>query len=212
MPSSLATLIQAFTLPTDTGSEHHGTGVLSLSHEGLVDGSPKDIKVIRNSIVDPIRGTTNIRLLSQFMDRKDMRFACVDLTLPKHMPTDMNAVLPMAIDMHDILNTDSVLSGHDRHWTCYVEFSDDGYVRGLWQRPMLQHVSVDLPAVMRFAIDASQERCTGVLGKLSSPEWYGDDCPRFVRSWVDCVRGRLCYFPRELAQGGEQCFTVVDFE
>ena len=104
-----STLAQAFTLPTDAGFVCSDIHVLRLSHEGHIQDAHYDIDLIRNAIVDPINGVTTIRLLNHKLVGENVRLSCIDLTLPKHTPADMNTVLPMTINMHGVLEAEKCL-------------------------------------------------------------------------------------------------------
>ncbi|KAG6377857.1 hypothetical protein JVT61DRAFT_14638 [Boletus reticuloceps] len=219
VPSSHSTLVQVFTLPPAACPVRSGTNVLRLSHEGIVhDVLLHDVNLIRNSVTNPKTGVTNIRLL---MNRQDRHLSCMDLTLPKHSPTGINAVLPITINMHDILKLEDALYGdHNRslmtNWACCFQCSDDGHARGFWLG-YKRHVSRDSAmndSVVRFTIDASQDKCTGVLGRLTRIHSGQIDCPLMMSYEVDTMRGKFCYTNRDFVplpkERGE--IVVVDFE
>ena len=191
-PMVLSTLIQAFTVPAHPRTVRDGTGVLRLSHEGVLRGFLQNLDLIRNSLVDADSGATSIRLLHQYFEGDNLHFACIDLTLPRHSST--GAVLPITIDPHDIAYANHCWFGVYRNHKHYVEFSDDGHARGFWRffvprdAPMNMHPN---RAIMRFTIDASQDRCVVVLGRILHPRWRGIDDPTYVL--FDGVRGRLYY-------------------
>jgi len=189
-PVELSTLVQAFTVPTDSRPVHNGTGVLRLSHEGVIPGDTQNVDLIRNSIVDVVSGATSIRLLRQCIkSRRNLHFSCIDLTLHRHSSTD--TILPMIIDLHDIAN---VSHGYNPS-NCYVDSSDEGHARGLWRFFAPRDATSDrdhIDPIMRFTIDASQDKCVAVLGPLLNPQWRQIGDPRW--HLFDGVRGRLYHY------------------
>ncbi|KAG9310816.1 hypothetical protein JVU11DRAFT_8669 [Chiua virens] len=204
-------LVQAFTLPCDASS------VLRLSHEGIIHGPdnlyfPEYVNVIRNSLVDPTNGETNIRLLDQTIDYDSARFSCIDLTLLDHASTEprvdrVETVLPITIRMHDIIRVDNLSLHWQYEWVRHLDFSDDGYVRGVGLiRPIVKR-----PVTVRFMVDASQEQCTATLGRLPS-RWRDSLFARRLdrrRFWMDSVTGKICY---TYTSKGLQWISLKDFE
>ena len=184
------TLFQAFTTPV-----HNSTGVLRLSHEGVIPGHVKNLDLIRNSIVDPVSGATSIRLLHQFFEDDNLHFSCIDLVLPRHSSAD--TVLPITIDVQEVAHVHHAPFLLTICQRCYIESSDDGHVRGIW-RIVMPHgpsgeVSSPFPTI-RFSIDASGDKCVAVLGQILVPQWRQIYDPPWSRSlFFDVVRGRLYY-------------------
>ena len=188
-PAKFLTLIQAFTVPTDSRPVCNGAGVLRLSHEGVIPGVFWDVTLLRNSIVDPVSGATSIRLLHQFCSFRDLHVSCIDVALHRRSSTD--SILPMTIDLHDIAHLNDVCGSPGAN--CHVGSSDDGHARGFW-RFQVQYVTNCIRPVMRFTIDASQDRCVIVPGKIQNPQWKQiHDSQWTMPVWVlfDGVRGRL---------------------
>ena len=214
-PVVSSTLLQAFILP-DPHLVHNGKGILRLSHEAVMPGRLQIFDLVRNSIMDAVSGTTNIRLLHQFFDGDNLTFSCIDLTLPNR--SVMDAVVPMNIDIHEFAHV-------NRRWfslytdrTCYIEFSDDGHVRGFW-RFFVPHVTSGSMRsscpVMRFTIDASQDRCVAVLGRIMAPQWKQvADPPQARNIMFDGVRGMLCYDKRWYTRGvdDDEPTVVIDIK
>ena len=191
-PEKELTFIQAFTAPTDSRLVRNGAGVLRLSHEGVIPGNFSNVNLIRNSIVDPISGTTSIRLLHQVCMDHNLDVSCIDVTLHRLSSTD--GVLPMTIDLHDIAHLKDVCNGSGAE--CYVGSSDDGRARGFWRFEVPYLTPNPIRPVMRFTIDASQDRCVTVLGKILNPQWKQIGDPRCGTNILfDGVRGRFYSHP-----------------
>ncbi|KAF8430978.1 hypothetical protein L210DRAFT_3561275 [Boletus edulis BED1] len=200
-PEAPSTLVQAFTIPADSQLDN-GIGILRLSHEGFIPNhdSVKNADLIRNSIVDAESGAINIRFLHQFFDdnvEDELHISCIDLTLPKHSSTDV--VLPVTTDLQEIARV-RVPHGSSANLERYVDFSDDGHVRGFYHfsRPRggFRWWSAN-HFIMRFAIDASRDNCVADLGLILVPRW------RQARNiWFDGVRGRVCY-DRNFTEGAD---------
>ncbi|KAG9310817.1 hypothetical protein JVU11DRAFT_8670 [Chiua virens] len=215
-PGHLSTLVQAFTLPNGTESN-----VLRLSHEGIMDDFPQVVDIIRNSLVDPVNGMTSIRLLDQSFGEGNVCLSCIDLMLPRPTPTnlDSNTVLPMSIRAHNIIRTSNILHGSQNDWARHIEASDDGFVRGLWRFRMnaidalMYGVHATDSPIMRFTIDASEEKCTAVLGKVLPANWHADltfdGILHYSHAWMDGTRGRMCYEKNEY---GESVAVVMNFD
>ena len=194
-PMALSTVIQAYTVPAGPRPAHNGTGVLRLSHEGSIPGFLRNLDLIRNSIVDAVSGATNIRVLHQYFEGDYLHFCCIDLTLSRHLPTDI--VLPITINLHDFAYIYHDWFGVYRNHKCYVESSDDGHARGFWRFFVPRDAPMNLHpnrAMVRFTIDASRDKCVAVLGRIRHPQWRQVDEPRRSSDVLfDGVRGRLYY-------------------
>lgn len=207
----MSTLVQTFVLPTDATAVHGVTSVLRLSHEGLMLGRHDMANVIRNIVVDPTNGAA-IRLLDHSFVEEGIRVSCIDLMLPRYLLANTTPVLPMMIRTHDIFEVDEASFFS---FTRHIEFSDDGYVRGLWQLNMEAGLGIETWD-MRFAIDASQERCTAVCGELLPSALYEIGLRLLIGCWVDGVRGRMCYEKAKFVWGRDgrssEVAVVIDFE
>ncbi|KAF8553689.1 hypothetical protein OG21DRAFT_1497572 [Imleria badia] len=194
-PAVLSTLVQAFTVPRDPHPVHNEIGILRLSHEGVTRDHLQGIDLIRNSVVNPVEGTTSIRLLHQFFEGDNLYLSCIDLTLPG--PSSPDTVLPMNIDLQDIGHVNHASFGMSMHHARYVESSDDGHVRGFLRFSMPLDASGNMSAhylILRFTIDASRSRCVAVLGQISVPQWLKTHDPPWSRHMLfDGVRGRWHY-------------------
>jgi hypothetical protein len=79
----IATFIHIFTIPPDGSSVQGGSPVLCLAHEGFANCCLLNVGIAMNPSVDPITGTTHIRLLGHFSTSKELDVTCIDLMLPK---------------------------------------------------------------------------------------------------------------------------------
>ena len=105
---------------------------------------------------------------------------------------------------------------------CHEEcdISDDGYARGLFARSRHcshgpTHGSANF-GIVKFTIDATQDRCVAVLSQFSGVEWDNIGHP-FKNSpaendsvFLDGVRGRLCCVANKDAD--DQAIVVVNIE
>ncbi|KAG6373499.1 hypothetical protein JVT61DRAFT_6657 [Boletus reticuloceps] len=149
-PSFDATvLIQAFVVPDS--AIPHDVGELRLTHEVILDTYWRSSGLLRNSIVDPVTGSVNIRILHVTANgptAEQSHMMCLDLTLPKSVSnTD---VLPISIRSQLLFESS---------WECerHTVF-DDGYARGLL---LTERGSpyLGFNSVRKFTIDASREEC-----------------------------------------------------
>jgi len=211
-------LVQAFTVPDDQRPVENGKGELRLSHEGIFSSDKSLFGVIRNSTVDPITGAINIRLLERHTLSHGFRATCIDLTLDKPSP---GVVSPITIDQHCVLVKGEVPT-HEYLACCHEDYdiSDDGYARGLFARSRhCSHGPSDESAnfgIVKFTIDATQDRCVAVVSQFSGVEWdsiglpFKNSSPENDIVSFDGVRGRLSYVINKDADG--QAIVVVDIE
>ena len=148
-------LIQAYTIPDDNQPHE-----LRLSHETVSCDSLSSWFLLRNSVVDPATGSTSLRFLNR---RFVQQFLCTDFALPANSSGD---ILPISIDTHAVLAMDSVQFGmHSK----FIQASPDGFARGFCEVDFMSTGS----RVRKFTIDATGERCVGVVGDLC-PAWRLD--------------------------------------
>jgi len=129
-----------------------------------------------------------------------------------HTPTEMSMVLPMKIVAQDILkvNCDSHLAFHLEH---HVDASEDGYARGIWHSCSIVQLPPSDCRILRFAIDASKEKCTAVVSEQSHPQWSQMDHPCRTRHFgVDCMIGRWWYMHEWAVNNGEDAKLVFAFD
>ncbi|KAN0092722.1 hypothetical protein V8E55_003506 [Tylopilus felleus] len=174
-------LVQAFAVPGSAVlRDEREVGEFRLTHE--IAMSRGSFGLLRDSIVDPVTESVNIRLLHittpGWPYSQEHHMLCLDLTLPK--PTSTTDVLPIFIRSQHLFES---------WWTCELyTASDDGYVRGLLLTTPV-HPSLREVGARKFTIDASEEVCTVVVG---------DPCPDVDisnnRVAFDGARGRiLCH-------------------
>ncbi|KAG6373492.1 hypothetical protein JVT61DRAFT_6648 [Boletus reticuloceps] len=181
--SNVTVLIRAFIVPDS--ALPHNIGELRLTHEVIIH-EPSYLyrsSLLRNSIVNPVTGSVNIRLLNVTIPRvghEQKHMSCLDLTLLK--PVSNTNVLPISVHTQHLFESTWT---YERHL-----ISDDGYGLGLlltetWPR------FVDVNSARKFTIDASKEECSIAVG---------DACPIYLPVEMDFhvafdgTRGRLHYF------------------
>ncbi|KAF8127711.1 hypothetical protein EV363DRAFT_1266801 [Boletus edulis] len=179
-PSFDATvLIQAFVVPDS--AIPHDVGELRLTHEVILYTYLHSSGLLRNSIVDPVTGSVNIRLLHVTAITpiaEESQLMCLSLALPK--PVSNTDVLPISIRSQHLFGS----SWEFEHYTV----SDDGYVRGL----LLTEKGppyLGFSSVRKFTIDASREECAIAVS---------DPCPLDLPIQsedivLDGIRGRIHY-------------------
>ena len=220
-------VVQAFTVPDDPRPAKNGKGVLRLSHEGIFSSDYTVIAVIRNSVVDPITGTTNVKLLERHWNSHDFQPICIDLTLDKPSP---DGVSPITIDRHYV-SIEGGVSNRDRLGFCqeYYDISDDGYARGLFTRDPTC-IATEGCGVVKFTIDATQDPCVAVLSPFSGVDQDSEVFPiieecraskrrmlsgefspfKNTRMLLDGVRGRLSYVDHKGSD--DQAIVVLGIE
>ncbi|KAF8554060.1 hypothetical protein OG21DRAFT_1509378 [Imleria badia] len=198
-------VVQAFTVPDSQHPVESGKGLLRLSHEGVYSTRKWPFAVIRNSVVDPTTGAIRVRLLEH--DKYD-GFISTCATLTLDTPGSLDDVSPLFIDEHHILARGNVPFKDDLYYDddAYYDVSDDGYARGLFTRdPDPDRAAF---GVMKFTIDATQDRCVAVLSGFSRAREWVDIVAGFDRySWnpyvcLDGVRGRLSYIGKKNKHDG----------
>lgn len=181
------------TFIVDKSSVRDGKGVLRLSHESLSNQDLNGIAVLRNSIIDPITGSTNVRLLERLdVSRGRIRVICSDLTLPKPFGDE---VLPITIAIHEKTEKSGDPDEYLRLSPCYYNCSDTGHLRGFYRRHYKQctHDQPRISTIVNFVLDVTQDECTLGVGEVLLPERdhikdlaYEVEISRFVTG------GRLC--------------------
>jgi hypothetical protein len=216
------TLMQAFTVPDDQPLANNRNGILRLSHEGILFLRTPHT-VIRNSIVDPIAGSISTRFLCQWLSyhrtSDGLQPKCVDVTLHKPSPVDVS---PITVYLHAVLtNENKPLPGFGFGYDTF-DFLGDGYASGLFTKHYHYPEGADgytanRHAIVKFTIDATQDRCVVTLGQLSPlpVELKHFHCmnPR-DHGWMrlDGIRGRLCYIRFGEKQCSTQCLVVMGIE
>jgi len=160
---------QAFTVPDDQCAVENGKGVLRLSHEGIFDSRQTDHDVIRNSVADFLTGSINVRLLEkrQRWPHPAHKPCCIDLTL--HKPP-LQHVTPMTITRHDVIVKGSAPKKKARTYDACRDISDEGYARGISVRKVNAIFSTDKRKLVKFAIDATGDRCVVTYGSHTLTE------------------------------------------
>lgn len=185
------TLIQAFTPPADPHPAGSETGILRLSHEGIIPEHLANLVLIRNSTINSTSESTSLRFLRLQPKGDRLRFSCVDLTLPRSLS---ESVVPALIEVNDIFTVeggiyDPFVPSHGY----YIEASDDGHARGFC-KIRVENDGVDSTWIMKFTVDASGDECVAAVGPASPPRWSHDDDPPFSsKHSFDGITGRFCY-------------------
>ncbi|KAF8554427.1 hypothetical protein OG21DRAFT_1497072 [Imleria badia] len=171
-------LIRAFVVPDSVALlDRTGVGELRLTHEVTIPTALPSFSLLRNSVVDPVTGSVNIRLLlitpSIHEDHKDM--SCLDLALPT--PVSTTNVLPISIRSQHLFES---------RWTSVrYTASDDGYVRGML---LTNSGPPHFRATSKFTIDASGEEFIVAVSDSCPVGWDLDDVA------FDGTRGRIHSF------------------
>jgi hypothetical protein len=212
-------LVQAFTIPDNQCPVEKEKGHLRLTHEGILYDK-RVFAVIRNSVVDPITGAINVKLLARHQGslgadglHLDFEPICIDLTLEKS-PDD---VLPITINQHYVLVKGDVPTNFFRE---FYDVSDDGYARGFFA---WDHAHRDTPrrgrlnvSVVKFTIDATQDRCVvDLCRRFRVSDVENDTIVSPLLQWMeevlfDGVRGRLSYVENRYSDN--QAVVIVDIE
>lgn len=193
IPSSTmeSTLIQAFTLPASPHPAGNETGLLRLSHEGIIPVRLANLVLARNSTIDSITESTSLRFLRLQHEDDHLQFSSVYLTLPKSLS---DIVLPVSIEANNIFTVEGGV--HDpimSPYGYYVQVSDDGYARGFC-RNRAENYRLNFPWITKFTVDATGDKCVATVGPASPPRWIDDDDPPcFSMLSFDGVIGRFCY-------------------
>lgn len=194
-------MVQAFAVPDHERPVENGMGVLRLSHEGVFSSRRMVFAIIRNSIVDQATGAINVKLLERDWKYDGFRSACINLTLQ----SSSDDVSPILIDRQHIVVEGNILYDRDLEFcNIYYDIADDGYARGLFTR-CRSASSNSRYGVMKFSIDATQNRCVAVVSGFSrAREWDKIVSPIDHLSdagndniLLDCVRGRLSYIDKD---------------
>ncbi|KAF8549340.1 hypothetical protein OG21DRAFT_608406 [Imleria badia] len=206
-----ATLLQAFIV--DGSSVRNGKGVLRRSHEGVSNHDFDHVALLRNSIVDPITESTNVRLLGCVGFIHDLHVLWGDLTLPK--PSG-NEVLPITIAIHKEVEKPKPEKPYGWGGVWNFDCSDAGLLRGFkfyrassFQDP--QHPS----GLVKFTLDATRDECTFAVGNFLPPEWnhikdpIGRKYGKYITSFD--ASGRLCLV-KYIDMDDPELVVVVDIE
>lgn len=186
------TVIQVFTVLPDGSPGENGNSTLCLTHEGLLDFEVRNVEALRPS-VDPVTGTTTVRLLDYAVREYDPQVTRLDLTLPEPSAVD---VLPMTIKMQHVdFPNDGAHATCRRAASLYVDVSDNGQVRGFIRQPpqLTYRGAITYDRIMKFTIDTTHDPWVTSCGKLSPPEWHyiGDVWERRIIEF-DGMRGKVC--------------------
>ncbi|KAF8555899.1 hypothetical protein OG21DRAFT_1495922 [Imleria badia] len=158
----ITTLLQAFT--ADRSFVRNGKGVLRRSHEGFSDHHFNQVALLRNSIVDPVTESTNVRMLECVHFDRGLHVLWGDLTLPK--PSG-DAVLPITIAIHEKVEKPKTEKFYGHGGLQSFGCSDAGLLKGFYRANPPQ----DPLCLMKFAVDVSQDECTLAVGEILAPEW-----------------------------------------
>ncbi|KAF8554424.1 hypothetical protein OG21DRAFT_1095706 [Imleria badia] len=190
-------LVQAFVVPKlAIPLDRTVVGELRLTHQVAIPTDFPTFSLLRNSTVDPVTGSVNIRLLhitttiQNVVGHRNM--LCLDLTLPK--PVSTTDVLEISVRSQHLFESGSTFVRYTA--------SGDGYARGLLVTNQGPPSFRDTSA-RKFSIDASGEECTIAIS---------DSCPIDLPGISDDVAfdgatGRVHYF--QVANYVNQVVTVA---
>ncbi|KAF8838154.1 hypothetical protein BDN67DRAFT_1013294 [Paxillus ammoniavirescens] len=159
------------------------------------------VLLIRDSVFDTITRSTNLRfLIGSYSNTGQTGYRCLDLTLPG--PTS-GEVMPMSVRSQDLFAVNRA------SYPALAGGSADGHIRGfvgILAKDDDLYPPEDVVTIQKFTIDASQERCTAVLGEptqVTFPENLGGISAEnsefnfppshHMYEGLDAVRGRFYY-------------------
>ncbi|KAF8548841.1 hypothetical protein OG21DRAFT_1500760 [Imleria badia] len=189
-PSDPFQLIQAYVIP-----DNNETHELRLSYEtspdvcGFSSWVPPPFFLLRNSVTDPITGSTHTRILHM----RQSNLLCTDITLLANSTAD---VLPISIHTHyHAVFTDDECSSI----TNIFQSSTDGFARGL-----CASITSAKLLIRKVTIDGTGETCVGVVGDVYP---LPTDATHMLIGPFDGLRGRIL-----LTTGSEREVVVLDME
>ncbi|KAF9237129.1 hypothetical protein BU15DRAFT_63383 [Melanogaster broomeanus] len=200
----LNTILQAFVVPDSLPhSDSEGIRELRLTHEASMDHMSFSMRLLRNSVFDPVAKATNLRILNHVQANGDgggTKFTCVDLTLSELSPGN---VLPMSIHSQYLFNSDTSIG------LTSTASSDDGHLRGV--SSLFDSGPVGEFFLRRFSVDASKERCIAVAGKYCP--MGRANAPNVItgKREFDGVGGRI-YYTQKADREDCRNLVVVDLE
>ena len=155
------------------------THELRLSHATIYDiKSLERCILLRNSVVDPITGSTHLKLLKRSSTPLVEELSCIDVILPANG-------LSVSLKTHVACRIAVEHKGY-----CYntIEYaSANGFVRGC----CIQSVEGGNDFILKFSIDATGERCVGVVGESFLFNVPIFRFPHMMK--LDAASGRICY-------------------
>lgn len=174
-----ATVIQAFTLPPDGSPVENGNSTLRPTHEGVLHSvAPGNVEALKTS-VDPITGTTTVKLLHCGEHEYHPQITHLDLTLPETSAVDL---LPLTAEVRNVhFPNDGALENCHQTTSLYVDVSDDSQVRGYIREQLPRAYFYSKlgrihDRVMKFTIDTTQNPWDTACGRSSPAEWnYVED-------------------------------------
>ena len=141
-------LVQVYMLPDN------GERTLRLSHEAIIRCRDSvSWSLLRASVIDPITGSSRLRLLRVYRYRSKWQFECVDLTLLANSTQD---ILPMSVNTHVVFTVSNIRCDWGDK---FLHASANGLLRGL----CIVGPAPEGVQIRKFTIDATGERCMGPL-------------------------------------------------
>ncbi|KAF8838156.1 hypothetical protein BDN67DRAFT_971963 [Paxillus ammoniavirescens] len=198
LPSAV-TLIRAFVVPDplSPAPAHATVDELCLTHEAHMGEFLDPVILIRDSVFNTMTKSTNLRFLVGSYGYGQTYYRCLDLMLPE--PSSSEG-MSMSIHTQDLFSVDCISE------PALAGGSDDGHVRGFVSRPTGDdhtYLPQEVISIQKFTIDASQERCTAVLGEPTPVTFLQNSggisaatseftFARYMYEEFDPIRGRLC--------------------
>jgi hypothetical protein len=160
---------------------------------------------LRNSIVDTLTGTTNVRLLERLDVNHGLNVTWGDLILPRPFGDDADA-LPVTIVMNEkFVKHKKPHKFQSRDWSFRIDCSEDGYLRGFCIDDSPQR------KFMKFTVDVTQEKCTLAVGEFLYPKWkHTKDTDLDPYICLDAASGRIWWTKR--CDNQKAVVLVVDIE
>ncbi|KAF9232368.1 hypothetical protein BU15DRAFT_67530 [Melanogaster broomeanus] len=194
------TILQAFVVPDSLPhSDSEGIRELRLTHEASMEHMFSYVRLLHDSVCDPVTKATNLRILNHLRARGDgSKYTCIDLTLPELSPDN---VLPMSVDSQYLFNSDREIV------FASTDSSDDGHLRGVSGSPSMpakKDALLWLGNVVQWVVRTPRTvirgRCEfdGVRGRIYYTEKADrEDC----RNLVVVEPGIDCSLTRSSVQG-----------
>ena len=183
-------LVQAYVLPDGKELQE-----LCPSHQVITEISFEQLFLLRDSVIDPITGSTHLRLLCTYP-----RLECTDIMLPANSTEN---ILSMSIKTHLVIDIPNFHHYPDGE----VVAASEGLARGV----CIIEAGGEGRLICKFSIDETSEQCVGEVGTPHLP-WHGAILWEWWSVLSDCVGGRLLCSTFSGTAPSKLVVSIVDFE